>query len=145
MELRSHDIHVEIDTDRGVITSIRDPMEQGGANYLADKPVQYRSDLGSGTCSSATSSSRTWDAGFWALTSTGRSSNVRDVTAQEGPQGCVVRYTTAASRAGILGALRLEERFSARRRHSLMASPDHGCVLRALGDRRAVLPFPLEQ
>ena len=112
MELRSHDIHVEIDTDRGVITSIRDPMEQGGANYLADKPVQYRSDLGSEDLFLGDVIMRTWDAGSWALRSTGRSSNVRDVTAQEGPQGCVVRYTTAASRAGSLGALRLEERFS---------------------------------
>ena len=80
MELRSHDIHVEIDTDRGVITSIRDPMEHGGANYLADKPVQYRSDLGSEDLFLGDVIMRTWDAGSWALRSTGRSSNVRDVT-----------------------------------------------------------------
>lgn len=104
-------IAVEIDVARGVVRSIRDPMEQGGANYLADNSVTYRSELGAEELFLGDVVVRTWEGGSWALRSTSRSGCTRTVTRQEDGQGCVVEYPAGATGAGGLGDLAIEEAF----------------------------------
>ena len=67
MELSRDGISVEVDEGRGVISSVRDPLERGGANYLAGKAVAYRSELGAEDLFLGDVVIRTWFAGLWAL------------------------------------------------------------------------------